>query len=187
MSRTNWQRRRQFRDRRGAQILEAILVIPILVLTVVAMVQFAAISTVQQAVESAADEAAREISKAEVRGGDFVAHTPAIATSVVSDVLGVHGVTVSNVADSGVRVFIEDALNDDGDADGNTAISVGDSNLVRNSPPTTGVEPNEVRITVVMSFDPGTPNSDPVPDALKYIGLSFASRQFEISTTAIKE
>lgn len=175
--------KRRFR-RRGAQVLEGILVIPVLVLAVVAMIQFTAVSTVQQAVESAADEVAREMAKAEVRGGDFAADGPAITKSVVDDVLGVHGLTVSNplAADaSGVRVTVED-----GDNAANN-FSIGDSTQTAVTDAQTVLQPGEVRVTVVLSFDPAGGNPDPVPDVLSYVGLTFSNRFYRVRTIARKE
>lgn len=170
--------------RRGAQVLEGILVIPVLVLAVVAMIQYTAVSTVQQSVESAADEVAREMGKAEVRGGDFAVDGPAITKSVVDDILGVHGLTVSNplAADNtGVRVDVED-----GDNAANN-FSIGDSNITANNAPVTVIQNGEVRVTVLLSFDPAGGNPDPVPDVLSYVGLSFSNRQYEVRTTSRKE
>ncbi|QDU99215.1 TadE/TadG family type IV pilus assembly protein [Lignipirellula cremea] len=174
------------RKRRGVQSLEALLVIPVLVIALMAMMQFTAISSVLQAVEGAADEAAREVAKAEVRGGDFVLDAPAVAEDAVNRVLGVHGLNVLNSNGSGVRVFIEDADNDDGDADGNTSLSIGDSLLTRVAP-AMGVAASEVRITILVSLDPAGGNNDPIPNLLNYFGLSFQGKRYAITATALKE
>jgi len=164
-------------QRHGVQALEAILVIPVLVVTLAAMVQFGSTSTVLQAVESAADEIARELAKVEVRGGNFATDAPAIARDVANEVLSVHGLSV-DAPRTGVRVIFEDSANTG---------SIGDLNLTPNNAPANAVNANEVRVTVLVSFDPGGGNPDPVPNVLSFVGLTFTGKQFEVVTTAFKE
>jgi hypothetical protein len=79
---------------------------------------------------------------------------------------------------SGIRVIVDDEIGMLG--------SRGDSTLTPNNnypPPATG----ELRVIVILDFDPAAPNGDPIPNFIRKLGVDLSGRQFEVSSIAKKE
>ena len=148
------------RNRSGVEILELILVLPILFLTLAGGLQFSSVISVDTTLCHAALEAARLASF----GCDEVS-----ITERVDEFLGIHNMALGG----GSRVVIEDSSG--------IVESIGDNSLTS---PTIGsaVPVDCVRATLIVETD-----SAPVPNALANYCVDFSSRQFEHSAIAIRQ
>ena len=156
--------------RRGVQVLEALLVIPILLIAMAAFFQFGPLVIVQHATTNAAAETAREISKIY----EFDINDPidiAKAESVVNEVLGVHGITVG---DPGLLVVIEDE---------NGVACIGDASLEpKFCPPNSSItDVSEVKVTVILMLEDA-----PVPNVLEVYCVDLSEKRYEVCSTARK-
>lgn len=155
-------------SRRGVQILEAVLVIPILLIALAAFFQFGPMVTVQQAVTQASVETAREISKIyEFDISDPVDQAEAV--EVVNNILGVHGI---QVGDPGLLVILEDF---DGVA------CLGDASLETTYCPasTTVTEMAEFKVTIILSLE-----NAPVPNVLGAYCVDLSDRHYQVTSVS---
>lgn len=153
--------------RRGVQVLEAIIGLPVIVIITMALFEFGTISTVQHAVGHAAVESARERAKYA---------TDAEIETIVETILGPHlqpGFDIST--DAGVRIIIDD---------GNSVTSIGDASL--GGLPAAAVTPPEVEVTIRFSMAVA-----PVPNLLKSFCIDIQDRNndgqvdyYEVSSLA---
>lgn len=160
--------------RRGAVTLEAILVLPPLLILLVAILEFGIAMQVLQAVTAASMEGARAAAREN-------ATTDSVAARV-SNFLAVHDIsfdtTGTNSSDS-VRVVIEGPMSVSGER-GNTSLPCtpnGNSTLPG----------NYVRVTVCIQMTDPSNSDRPVPDWLSSFGFTTVGRQFEVSSIAIAE
>jgi len=174
--------RRSSRARRaGVETLELILVTPIVVILLVAILQFGSVHIVQEAITNAATVGAREAAKG--------APIEEVAVSVDA-VLEPHGIDLVNKTitsgtanydfptDSGARIFIEYGPNSDqvehrGDASVGTPPSSGTA--------TPDLEAPDVRVTVLVSLDKAPIFS---PATLNRFGFNFPGERYEVRAIA---
>jgi hypothetical protein len=155
-------------NRRGVQILEALLVIPILLISLAAFFQFGPMVTVQQAVTQASIETAREISKIY----EFDISDPgdqAEAVEVVNTILGVHGI---QVGDPGLLVILEDF---------NGVACLGDAALETTYCPasSTVTDGAEFKVTLILSLE-----NAPVPNVLGAYCVDLSNRHYQVTSVS---
>ena len=157
--------------RRGVQILEALLVIPILLIALAAFFQFGPMVTVQQTVTQASVETAREISKIYEFDINDTTDTDK-AAEVVNDIVGVHGI---QVGDPGLLVILEDF---------NDVVCLGDNSLDSTfCPPTTTItDMAEFKVTVILLLE-----NAPVPNVLGGYCVDLFDRHYEVTSVARNE
>lgn len=155
-------------NRRGVQILEALLVIPILLIALAAFFQFGPMVTVQQTVTQASIETAREISKIyEFDISD--SGDQAEAVEVVNDILGVHGI---QVGDPGLLVILEDFSG---------VACLGDAALETTYCPasTTVTDGAEFKVTLILSLA-----NAPVPNVLGAYCVDLSDRHYQVTSVS---
>lgn len=152
-----WRRRM----RGGSLTLEAVLILPILVLTFLAVIQFGILMLVEQTIVHAATVAAREAAK----GADI----DATALSAHS-VLGLHGLSVGPA----MTLVLEDPLSD------NPVQVRGDLPCDISGLPT--LNPGEIRVTVCVSL-----SHRPFLNALRHCAIDFTGRKFTVSAVVDRE
>lgn len=153
--------------RRGIQVLEAVVLMPVLLLATFSFFVLGPAVTVQQSLNSAAAETAREVAKRVPTQS-----TQAIAEATLGPILAVHGLSLQS--NSGVLVFIEE--------DGNQVTCLGDPS-VSPCPSTSSIlSEDRVRVTVVVNVA-----STPIPNVLGAAGFNFSSRQITCTATALRD
>ena len=159
-------RRRGRTNRRGVEVLELILVLPVLILVLVVTFQFATVLMFRSTVTHAATVGAREAGK----GAEFDK-----VVDAVQQVLGVNCITVSDAPGSGTKVVLEDG-------DGIVDDEFGDPSL--DCPlPCNDLDPLQVRVTVCVDL-PATSFCD----VLASCGISFLGRgPLRASSMVLKE
>jgi hypothetical protein len=148
--------------RRGVSTFESILVLVVLIIASFAAFQFGLALIVKQTVSHAATVAAREAAK-EATADELVC----VVNRVLQEYRLEIGPDVSLILEDPTAVVpIEER--------GNAALC---------DPPATPVlDPDEVRVTVCVSLTGG-----PFVNILKFYGIDFTGRTFEISSVATKE
>ncbi|KKK66331.1 hypothetical protein LCGC14_2965190, partial [marine sediment metagenome] len=141
-----------------------ILALPILVVMLVALVEYTTLMILQSTVTHAATVGAREAGK--IADIDEV-------IEAVQVVLGVNCITLADEEGSGTKVILEG-----GDL---FPTEFGDPTLDCD-PPTNPLEPDEVRVTVCIAL-----TATPVCDALRTFGFSLIGKRFEVSSLVKKE
>lgn len=162
--------------RYGAVLLEAILGIPILVIVVMAGVEFGTIMTVSGAVSAAVTEGAREGAKVPTKVGATDGNRVLNAVeSAVATVLSTQGISAANV-----QVIVEDSDNPGAAA----------NNGVRSSGPAVGpvpavsgiTDPAEVRVTLRVEL-----SNTSVPNLLGTFGVTLTTRNFDVSSVSRRD
>jgi len=156
------------RSRRGIQVLEAILVLPILLIAILSGFLFAPLMAVNQATISAAEEAAREGAK---QLGNQVVEDIVLETA--GPILAVHGLRLED--EGGAMVIIEQFEQ--------PVICRGDIGVWNDCPNTSTVtDAAEVRVTVRVAV-----KAAPIPQVLKYFGVDLSSQTLECTALARKD
>jgi Flp pilus assembly protein TadG len=122
------------RCRRGVEVLELILVLPVLIIVLVGTFEYASLTMLQAAITHAATVGAREAGKCP--------HID-IVLDVVDDVLSASCITLDDADDSGTKVVLE--------VYGEPDQVFGDANLTCN-PPDNDLNENEVRVTICIAL-----------------------------------
>lgn len=149
------------RCRGGSLTLEAVLILPVLILTFLAVLQFGILMLVEQTIVHAATVAAREAAK----GADV----EAVVLSAQS-VLSLHGLSVGPA----MTLVLEDPLsNDPVQVRGDLPCDIGGL-------PT--LEPGEIRVTLCVSL-----SHRPFLNALRHWAIDFTGRKFTVSAVAERE
>lgn len=160
------------RARRGIQVLEVIMLFPILVIATFSFFVIGPTVTVRQNVQHAAEEAAREVAK---KIGTQT--TEIIATDVVNEVLSVHGLDLST---PGVRV---DVWEYDGSVD---QTSLGDTAMPSGVPAPADTpsftDPDQVIVQVTVEVD-----SAPIPNVLSKMKFDVSGRYIIHRATAFRD
>lgn len=154
--------------RRGAVLLEGVLVIPLLVIVVMAAFEFGICMIVEQAIVAAVVEGAREAAKVPTTIGavDGVRVIDAVE-AVEASILSTHGIGLSDV-----QIIVEDSsgLLDSGPAVGTV-------------PGITGITDSaEVRVTVRVEIV-----KTRIPDLLATFGLKLTSRHFDVCSISRRD
>ncbi len=160
--------RRGGATRAGAVVLEAILAIPVLVIIVMACVEFGTMMVVEQAVLAGVAEGSREGAKVPTTlsaadGNRILAAVQATESSILST----QGINPSNV-----QIIVED------------------SSGVRNSGPAVGpvpgatgiTDPAEVRVTVRLELA-----NTSIPNLLATFGLNLTTRNFDVQSISRRD
>ena len=153
-----WDRRS---SRRGSLTLEAVLVLPILLLATLAVFQFGVLMLIEQTITHAVTVAAREAGK----GADI----DATALSV-NAVLGLHGLSVG----PGATLILEDSLS-------TPAVQVRGT-FPCPVPSTPSVPPGMLKATLCVDL-----TQKPFFNLLATCGLDFTGRKFTVSAMAHRE
>ena len=163
-------------NRHGAVLLEAILGIPILIIVVMAGMEFGTIMMVSGAVSSAVTEGAREGAKVPTTVGAIDGNRVLSAVeNAVATVLSTQGIAPANV-----QVIVEDSDNPGAAA----------NNGVRSSGPAVGpvpavsgiTDPAEVRVTVRVEL-----SNTSVPNLLGTFGVTLTTRNFDVSSVSRRD
>lgn len=156
--------------REGAITLEFVIAFPVLIITFLAVLQFAILALVQQAVTAAAIEGARE--------GARVASTHNSIATVVQSFLATHSLTFTttgtNVGDD-ARVFIEHPTLGNADRGDDTIVCTANG---------AALAADQVRVTVCLHVSDPLTGKKPVPDLLSSFGMTLTTYRFEISAIA---
>jgi Flp pilus assembly protein TadG len=154
--------------RTGAVVLEAVLAIPILVIIVMACVQFGTTMIVEQAILAGVTEGAREGAKVPttLSAADGNRILSAVQTTE-SSILSTQGISLAN-----------------------TQIIVEDSSGIRSSGPAVGpvpvvttiTDPAEVRVTVRVELV-----NTSIPDLLSTFGLNLTTRNFSVVSVSRRD
>ncbi len=158
--------RTKTRGRRGVATLELILVVPILLIILVFSIQFGIVAIYQATVVHSATVAAREAGK----GADF-----ATVTNVIQQIVGIHGIDISDSVGSGTKVVLEDGNSVD------PPLEFGDASFTCPLP-ANALDPIQVRTTVCIDL-----SATRFCDALAPWGVTFAGRTFRASSLVMKE
>ncbi len=161
--------RSDLRRRRGVQVLELLLVMPIFVVVLVASVEYVPLLTTQAAITHAATVGAREAGKG--------ANAQWVATSA-NEVLKSVSIAITDTPGSGTKVLVED---------GTTVASWGDPNLVVSTaaPP---VDAGNIRVTICILFSAlKTDGTSPVLGPSNAFGYTLSGDRFEIRSLVCKE
>lgn len=150
------------RTRRGVITLEFILCLPVLVILLVAAVQYSTAMVVRQAVSQAAVEGARQLGKRA---------SAADAVASVQEILAPHGLIIA--PGSGVRVVTEDGVI--------LPQNFGDL-TVASTPPAPGPNAAEARVTISLEL-----TTSPLQNFLNAFGIDFTGKRFQISSQVRKE
>ncbi|MEX1039612.1 MAG: TadE family protein [Pirellulaceae bacterium] len=154
-------------SRRGIEVLEAILVIPILLIAILSGFLFGPLIAVDQMTRSAAEDAAREGAKQ--RGGQVVEE---IVAEVVTPILAVHGLSLD--PGGGAMVIVEQL---------NQVSCLGDVTQWNDCPETSSViHFAEVRVTVRVAVE-----AAPIPQVLAYFGIDLTPRTLECTAVARRD
>ncbi len=152
------------RRRRGVGTLELILTLPVIVVMLVALVEYTTLMILQSTVTHAATVGAREAGK--------IADIEEVVEAVQA-VLGANCITLSDEPGSGTKVILEDVAN--------LTTQFGDPNLDCQLP-TNPLASDEVRVTVCIEM-----HATPVCDALRAFGFSLVGKRFQVSSLVKKE
>ena len=152
--------------------LETIIAFPILVIVLVAAVQFSSTMIVHHAVMAAAVEASREGSKVPTDMGTDAARIVTAVEETVTEVLSTTH-NLSAVPASGVMVIVEDSMGVD---------CGGDTTVVACPAGTSVVDPAVVRVTVLVEMDDAR-----IPNLLETFGWSTNGRRFEICSDSRRD
>lgn len=148
-----------FRYRRnGVEVLELVLVLPILILSLVAAIQFASVLVVDTTLSHASLEVAR------LAAMDC---TEVQITDRVNEFLAVHDMTLG----VGSQLIVEDASG--------VTISAGDGSL---SPSVSYPPISDARVRATLIVET---NATPIPNALRNYCVDFADRQFEHTSVVL--
>jgi len=161
---TNRGRKHALRRRRGVITLELILVMPVLVIMLVAMVEYTTLMILQSTVTHAATVGAREAGK--IADIDEV-------VEAVTVVLGANCIALDDAEGSGTKMILES-----GDE---LPIQFGDPALECDVPEIP-LQPDEVRVTICVAL-----TATPFCDALRSFGFSLFDKRLEISSLVKKE
>lgn len=157
--RSRFRRRVRRQDRRGIEVLEFILVMPVLIIALIAGIQFATVLVVDNTIQAAAFEAAR------VAAGDYCDDDD--VTNAVDDFLAVHGISLG----PGVRLVLQDSTGITG--------SFGDATLTSDhlgSLPDAGT----VQSVLIVETD-----QTPIPNLLANYCVDFSGKQYEACAVSI--
>ena len=165
------------RQRRGAVILEFILVLPILIIVTLSIFEFGYLILVGQAINTAAIEGSR---KAAELGGEANSAEPAI--NVIQEFLAVHKINLSNTqpaaanqGDAFVRVDYGTITLADRLGASMQSYTWGNSNYQVAAPG--GIEDNEVIVTIRVPVNDGTVET--IPNLLCYFGFDLTPYTYE--------
>jgi len=163
LSRSHRARRAELarRARKGSLTLQIVLVLPIIVITTIAIIQIGFLLTLRQAVHHAATVGAREAAK----GGD-IDHVEC----VVNSILRTHTLQIGDCA----SVILEDVAVSDTPFQRGTAYC--------DPPATPALDGNEVRVTVCIDL-----SKQPLANAMGAVGICGNGKGFRASSVALKE
>lgn len=167
------------RTRRGIQVLEVLLLFPVLVIATFSFFVLGPTVTIRQNVQHAAEEAAREVAK---KVGTQT--TEIIATDVVDEVLSVHGLDLMT---TGVRV---DVWEYDEDVPEIVHTPLGDLTVLPAPIEPDGSvhanqeldDPNQVIVQVTVAVD-----SAPIPNVLSSMKFDISGRYIVHRATAFRD
>mgnify|MGYP000894981571 CR=1 FL=1 len=154
--------------RTGAVVLEGILAIPILVIIVMACVQFGTTMIVEQAIMAGVTEGAREAAKVPTTLSAADGNRILLAVQATeSSILSTQGISSAN-----------------------TQVIVEDSSGIRSSGPAVGplpgvttiIDPAEVRVTVRVELV-----NTSIPDLLSTFGLNLTTRNFSVVSVSRRD
>lgn len=157
--------------RKGVELLELILVMPILFIATLAVFEFGILLLYQEAVTSAAAEGAREAAKTS---------NDSEVAFVVQSFLAIHNVIFDTtmISNGGGNAYV---LVERGLAVGERGSLV--YAATPNGPNT--LNPNEIRVTV--STPMVIANDKPVPNWLRFFGFDLATSRMKISSLTLAE
>ena len=171
---TNHQRQHchRVRSRRGVQILESVLVLPILLIAFLAIFQFGPLMIMQASLTNAAEETARETSKIyefDINDATDVNKSESVANTILG---AAHGLST---ASPGVLLILE---NIDGVA------CRGDAALESlYCPAATSITDSlETRATLIVNI-----SDAPVPQLLQTFGVTLSDQRFQIPAVVRKD
>lgn len=159
------------RARRGIQVLEVLLLFPVLLIATLSFFVLGPTITIRQNVQHSAEEAARELSK---KTGTQT--TSIIVTDVVNEVLSVHGL---NVTTPGVRVDVWE-YDDVGNVIDPTPL--GDLTVPAPTTPAGFDDPDQVIVQVTVEVD-----STPIPNILSMMKFDISGRYIVHRATAFRD
>ncbi len=161
------------RARRGIQVLEVLVLFPVLLIATFSFFVLGPTVTVRQNVQHSAEEAAREVAK---KIGTQT--TTIITTDVVNEVLSVHGLDLST---DGVRADVWEY-----DPTGSGSIihtPLGDTiNVAPPMTPTDFTDPDQVIVQVTVEVE-----SAPIPNVLSSMKFDISGRYLVHRATAFRD
>ncbi len=158
------------KDRRRAfQVLELLLVLPILAVLLMAGLSYGKVVMLRAGLTHAAVAGAREAGK----GGDIRA-----VLRTVNRVMAVYGIAISDARGSGTKLLLEEGTG--------TAAEYGDPGV--SCVPSFALAPGEVRVTVQIALDgKKTDGKGPVVPWFNVLGFTFQRKQLSIGSLAKAE
>lgn len=156
--------------RRGAVLIEFIVAAPILIIVMIAIIEFAYLSLLTNAVASASSEAARETAK---YGGNIDN-----AVDAINQTLGIYGLSLVNASAAPGLGEVRLSLRGNGL---NTDLGNSDVQCTYNG---TDLSASHVRATVCIDL---TGANGPVPDLLASFGFSLADKRLQATGFATIE
>ena len=174
-------RRRERRS--GVQVLEVILVTPIIALVMLAILEFGMLNITHGALTQATTVGAREAGKLAPSGAIVLEEV----VDEVNAVLAAIDILLDDDPGDGTYFIIEDGDNDPSDS--NNWLTFGDPDLAGVCEPPAQGTPigGEVRVTLCVEFDATKLNGAQVIDAFSYCGFTFDGKRFEMSALVKKE
>lgn len=153
------------RGRRGIQVLEVVLLLPVLIIATFSFFVLGPTITVSQTTQNAAEEIAREVAK---KTGTQT--TEEITTEVLNQILSVHGLSL---ATPGVLVVVEEF----------EQIGVWGDTSVSSVPVTSSVtDEDQVVVTLFITTD-----AAPIPNVLSQMKFDISGRTITHQATAFRD
>jgi len=161
-----------FRTRRGIQVLEVLVLFPVLLIATFSFFVLGPTVTIRQNVQHAAEEAAREVAK---KTG--TQSTTNIATDAIDEVLSVHGLGLSQ---PGVRADVWEFVPGGGGSIVSTPL--GDTNVPAPMQPSGLNDPNEVIVQVSVAVA-----DTPIPQVLTNMNFDITGRYLVHRAAAFRD
>lgn len=167
--------------RRGAVSLEFLLVFPVVFFATLAVFQFGLIALVIQTSTNAVIEGARKAAAHFSTDASEVTIANEVATEM-NKYLNVNGLKIGNRGTAQIRM--------ERGATSPETVGTLPGGFTMDAASGPAVQPSEVRVTLcfplVVSTGASSPEH-PIPDWLKWIGFSLASKKFQMSSRAVLE
>jgi len=162
-------RGRRARPRRGIEVLEVIIALPVMIIITLALFEFGMLMVVDQTVVSATTKGAREAGK----GANILE-----VADVVNQLLAVHSIAITPTSTTGNIVL---------EVGGQPTTTINGNPCTPPASPSLGTDEVRVTVCVDLTYPPVAGETPPVPDALATFGFTLNGRHLQSSTLVKKE
>lgn len=160
--------------RRGVEVLELLLVTPVILLALLGAFEFSMLTLNQSVVTHATTVGAREAAKDP---------TTSEVLAEINNVLAAYDIQITDSSGSGTVLVIQNGSSPATPAKYGDPLLTGECN----PPANPALQADEVRVTICIALDAAKTSGTPVMNAFNYCGFTFADKRFEVSAMAAKE